>query len=157
MPAHEILPRLWLGNKAASQDIAWLRQNNIKHVFNATKDLPFASCVEHVYRIPVHDNLQVEEISNMRQMAPEAVLKILRAYKTGDGVLIHCYAGMQRSAALMAMFLIVNKGMSANEAMAYIRSKRAIAFFPAANFRAAIFDFEKSWNAALAAVRGSRL
>jgi hypothetical protein len=155
--AHEILPRLWLGNKTASQDVTWLRENNIKHVFNATKDLPFASGVEHAYRIPVHDNLQAEEIENMRKMAPEAVLKILRAYRSGDGILVHCYAGMQRSAALVAMFLIVYKGMGANEAMAYIRSKRAVAFFPAANFRDAIYDFEKSWVEALRSARKFRV
>ena len=155
-PAHEILPRLWLGNKTASQDVAWLRQNNIKHVFNATKDLPFAPGIEYAYRIPVHDNLQAEEIANMRKMAPEAVLKIMRAYKSGDGVLIHCYAGMQRSAALMAMFRNVYKGMSANEAMAYIRSKRAIAFFPFANFLTAITDFEKSWKEALSTALSTR-
>ena len=148
-PAHEILPRLWLGNKTASQDVAWLRENNIKHVFNATKNIPFAPGVDHTYRIPVDDNLQAEEIANMRHWAPEAVLKILHAYKSGDGVLIHCHAGMQRSAALMAMFLIVYKDMTANEAMAYIRSKRPVAFFPYANFLSAITGFEKSWRSAL--------
>jgi hypothetical protein len=155
-PAHEILPRLWLGNKVASQDVAWLRENNINHIFNATKNIPFAPGIVNAYRIPVDDNLEAEEIANMRKWAPEAVLKILRAYKSGEGVLIHCHAGMQRSAALMAMFLIVNKGMTSNEAMAYIRAKRAIAFFPSANFRDAITDFEKGWLAALAvAVAGA--
>ena len=154
-PAHEILPRLWLGNKTASQDVVWLRANNIQHVFNATKNIPFAPGVAHAYRIPVDDNLQAEEIANMRRWAPEAVLKILRAYKSGTGVLIHCHAGMQRSAALMAMFLIVNKDMTSNEAMAYVRSKRAIAFFPFANFGNAITDFEKGWLAALAGVGAS--
>lgn len=156
-PAHEILPRLWLGNKTVSQDVEWLRENNIKHVFNATKNLPFASGVGHAYRIPVHDNLEAAEIANMRRMAPEAVLKIMRAYRSGDGVLVHCYAGMQRSAALVAMFLIVYKGMGANEAMAYIRSKRGVAFFPAANFRDAIYDFERSWVEALRLTRASRI
>ena len=154
-PAHEILPRLWLGNKTASQDVAWLRENNIQHVFNATKNIPFAPGVAHAYRIPVDDNLQAEEIANMRRWAPEAVLKILRAYKSGTGVLIHCHAGMQRSAALIAMFLVVSKDMTSNEAMAYIRSKRAVAFFPFANFSNAITDFEKGWLAALAAAGAS--
>lgn len=156
-PAHEILPRLWLGNRVASQDVAWLRANNIRHVFNATKNIPFADGVEHAYRIPVDDNLQAEEIANMRRWSPEAVVKILRAYKSGDGVLIHCHAGMQRSAALMAMFLIVYKGMTSNEAMAYIRSKRSIAFFPFANFGAAITSFEKGWGEALRKAKQERL
>jgi protein-tyrosine phosphatase len=155
-PANEILPRLWLGNREAAANTEWLQQNNIKHVFNATKDIPFAPGVEHAYRIPVDDNLQEAEIINMRKWAPEAVLKLVRAYKTGDGILIHCYAGRQRSAALMAMFLIVNKGLGANEAMAYIRSKRPVAFFPAANFKDAIYGFEKSWLTALSAAHAAR-
>jgi hypothetical protein len=31
--AHEILPGLWLGNRAASQDSAWLTEKGVKAVF----------------------------------------------------------------------------------------------------------------------------
>ena len=146
--AHEILPGLWLGNRAASQDVAWLREKGIETVFNATKDIPFAPGVKHAYRIPVDDNLEPTEIANMRRWAPESVVKILREYKTGRPLLVHCYAGMQRSAALVAMTLIAHKDYDAEKAMKYVRDRRPVAFFPAANFKDAIGGFESDFRGA---------
>ncbi len=145
--AHEILPGLWLGNKAASEDSEWLRKTGIHAVFNATKHLPFSPVVKHHYRIPVDDNLEAEEIANMRHWAPEAVVKIIREYRRGP-ILVHCHAGMQRSAALVAMTLMALHGYDAEKAMKYIRDRRAVAFFPVANFKDAIVGFGDDLSAA---------
>jgi len=141
--ANMIIPRLWLGNKNAAADEAFLKENNITAVFNCTKTLPFHPSVLHQYRVPVDDNLQPEEIKNMQDWAPEAVLRVVQAYKRGESILIHCHAGMQRSAALMAMTLIAMTRQPADSVMSYIRSKRPIAFFPAANFDRSIRGFEQ--------------
>lgn len=141
-PAHEIIPRLWLGNKAAALEQDWLRQHNIDVVFNATKDLPFANQAKRQYRVPVDDNLEQEEIYNMAQWAPEIVYNVLKEYNAGHTILIHCFAGMQRSAAIVAMTLIALKRITADEAIAMIKEKRRIAFFPGANFYRSIKDFE---------------
>jgi protein-tyrosine phosphatase len=143
--AHEILPGLWLGNKAASEDSEWLTSKGITAVFNATKTLPFSPVVKHTYRIPVDDNLEPVEIANMRRWAPEAVLKIIREYKAGNHILVHCHAGMQRSAALVAMTLITLKNYDSDKAMKFIRDRRSVAFFPVANFEEAIRGFEKDF------------
>lgn len=146
--AHEILPGLWLGNKAASQDTAWLAEKGITTVFNATKDIPFAPTVQHAYRVPVDDNLEPSEINNLRRWAPEAVYKIIREYRAERPVLIHCYAGMQRSAALAAMTLIALKDFDAEKAIKFVRDRRSVAFFPVANFKDAIAGFEKDFREA---------
>jgi protein-tyrosine phosphatase len=146
--AHEVLPGLWLGNRAAALDDAWLTEKKIKTVFNATKDTPYSPVVTERHRIPVDDNLEPTEIANMRRWAPEAVLKIIRAYKNGDPVLVHCHAGMQRSAALVAMTLIALKNYDADKAMKFVRDRRAVAFFPTANFNDAIRGFEHDFKEA---------
>lgn len=144
-PAHEILPGLWLGNKAASQDVQWLRVNQIGAVFNCTKDLPFATgVVPHMYRIPVDDNLQPDEIRNLGGWAWEICLKLNRERSQGNRILVHCFAGMQRSAAVVAMLLLANYRCSTDEAIAFIKSRRPIAFFGNANFYQAIKHFEGS-------------
>ena len=145
-PAHEILPGLWLGNKAASLDDGWLREKGITTVFNATKDSPFSPVATARHRIPVDDNLEPTEIANMRRWAPEAVYKIIRAHKAGAPVLVHCHAGMQRSAALMAMTLIALKDYDADKAMKFVRDRRSVAFFPTANFKDAIRGFESDFR-----------
>jgi hypothetical protein len=146
--AHEILPGLWLGNREASQDNAWLSEKKIHAVFNATKTLPFSPVVPRKYRIPVDDNLEPTEIANMRRWAPEAVFKIMREYRAGP-ILVHCHAGMQRSAALIAMTLIAMKGYDAEKAMKFVRDRRSVAFFPAANFKDAITGFESDFKSNL--------
>jgi dual specificity phosphatase 12 len=138
-----VLPRLWLGNREAAADEAWLRANKIDTVFNCTKTLPFAAAARWRYRVPVDDNLQPAEIANMTAWSPEIQLKLLREYKAGRTILVHCHAGMQRSAAVVAMFLMTTQGLSADEAMFVVRQKRPIAFTPAANFEASIRAWEK--------------
>jgi protein-tyrosine phosphatase len=142
--AHEIIPRLWLGNFAASQDEQFLKQNKIETVFNCTKDLAFHPSIRRRYRVPVDDNLKQDEIRNLELWAYEIVYKLQQEYKEGNGILVHCAAGMQRSPAVIAMFLIAIGGMKSEQAMAYIQSKRPVAFFMNANFGPAIKGFEES-------------
>lgn len=143
MNAHEIVPRLWLGNKTAAANTEWLKQHTITVVFNCTKTLPFDSTIPYMYRVPVDDNLEPEEIENLYTWAAETQVKLIREYKKGRTILVHCHAGMQRSAAVVAMFLITTRGMSADQSMTFIKEKRPIAFFPAANFERAI----RRWDA----------
>ena len=146
--AHEILPGLWLGNRAAALDDNWLREKGIKTIFNATKDTPFSPVATERYRIPVDDNLEPVEIANMRRWGPEAVYKIVYAHRAGLPILVHCHAGMQRSAALVAMTLIALKNYDAEKAIKYIRDRRSVAFFPVANFADAIKGFESDFKGA---------
>jgi hypothetical protein len=146
--AHEILPGLWLGNRAAALDDAWLREKGIRTVFNATKDTPFSPAATERYRIPVDDNLEPVEIANMRRWGPEAVYKIVATHRRGQPVLVHCHAGRQRSAALVAMTLIALKNYDAEKAIKFIRDRRSVAFFPVANFKDAITGFEADFKGA---------
>jgi len=143
--ADEIIPGLWLGNRKASQDVKWLRSKNITSVFNATKDIPFAPGTLSMYRIPVDDNLEDDEIRNMEHWSWEIVFKVIKDYNAGKQILIHCMAGMQRSAAITAMVLIAKYRCTTDEAIRYIKAKRPIAFYIQANFYKSIKGFEKSF------------
>jgi len=146
--ADEILPGLWLGNRVAAHDPEFLRTKRIGAVFNATKDIPFQSGVNRRYRIPVDDNLKEEEIRNMELWSYEIVYKLRmemkRAEAEGTGVLVHCAAGMQRSAAIVAMYLIALEHKKAEDAIRFIQDRRPIAFRPAVNFDRSIRGFEDS-------------
>jgi len=146
-PAHEILPGLWLGNKAASQDRMWLQTSQIGAVFNCTKDLPFVQNIGiHMYRVPVDDNLQAEELRNLQHWSWEIVYKLTKERSDGKRVLVHCFAGMQRSAAVTAMFLISQYRCTTDEAIAFIKKRRPIAFYGNVNFYPSIKQFETSFR-----------
>lgn len=140
--ADMIVDRVWLGNSASAQDDAFLRQAKIDTVFNCTKDLPFHQSILRRYRVPIDDSLQEEDIRNLELWSVEVVFKILRELSAGRTVLVHCYAGVQRSAASVAMLLLATTKMTTDEAIAYIRSKRPQAFRPAVNFERSIRSFE---------------
>lgn len=148
-PANEILPRLWLGNAKASMDPEWIQSRQVTAVFNCTKDRPFSPLIPTKYRIPVDDNLQEAEIRNMELWSSEIAYQILRAYREGHVILVHCAAGMQRSAAAVAFFLIAYLQHTAPEAMAFIKSRREIAFHPSANFERAIHSFDQRFHSEL--------
>ena len=148
-PANEIIPRLWLGNAKASINPEFIHQNGITVVFNCTKDRPFSPLIQTKYRIPVDDNLQEAEIRNMELWATEISYKILREYRNGNTILVHCAAGMQRSAAAIAFFLISYHQQHASDVMAYIKKRRSIAFHPTANFGRAIQSFDQRFHSEL--------
>jgi hypothetical protein len=142
-----IMPRLWLGNFEASQDIMFLKTNQISVVFNCTKDLPFQLAVKTtMYRVPVHDNLDPVEIRNLSLWSYEVVHKVMTEYKAGKHILIHCAAGMQRSAAVMAMFMIAHYRTHFMDVAMHIKKRRPIAFYPSANFGPAIREFDDTFH-----------
>jgi dual specificity phosphatase 12 len=144
--ANEIIPRIWLGNAKASMDENFIRQNQISVVFYCTKNLPFSPIIATKYRIPVDDNLEEDEIRNMELWSSEIAFKIMAEFLAGKTILIHCMAGMQRSAASVAFFLIAYEKMRALDAMKLIKSRRSIAFFPRANFGRSIDFFDREFH-----------
>lgn len=144
--ANEVIPRLWLGNVKSSVDEDFIRKNNITVVFNCTKNLPFSPMIPVKYRVPVDDNLEEEEIRNMALWSSEISYKMIHEYMNGKTILVHCMAGMQRSAASIAFMLIAYYKLNAVDAMKYIKEKRNVAFHPRANFEKSIEYFEKQYN-----------
>lgn len=145
--AHEIVPRLWLGNAQAARDEQWLNAQGISVIFNCTKDIPFTHLPVKKYRLPVDDNLREEEIRNMTLWSSETVYKILQEYYSGNTILVHCAAGMQRSACAVAMTLtVLMYPRKHNEIMSFIQSIRPVAFTPSANFIRSIQEFERYYH-----------
>ncbi len=57
-------------------------------------------------------------------------------------MLVHCYAGVSRSASCVIAFLMQECGLTFIEAMAYVRKKRSIVF-PNFGFQRQLMEFEK--------------
>ena len=148
-PAHEILPGLWLGNRGASQDTEFLREHQITAIFNCTKDIPFRQGVHpdmHQYRVPLDDNLEPEEIRNLEHWGWEVAYKVAKERSAGNRILVHCHAGMQRSAASLAIYLIATHRCTTEEAVAFIKQRRPIAFYGNVNFYKGIKGFENGFR-----------
>ena len=145
--ASEIIPgRLWLGGIRAALDETFLTKEKITVIFNCSKDIPFIQLPQEMtcYRVHVDDNLQDEEIDNMQKWSPEIVYKLLKEYHEDKNILIHCAAGMQRSAAACIMFLMTLWKQPQQPVFVFMRERRPIVFQPGMNFKKAI-DWYEGW------------
>lgn len=144
--AHEIIPNLWLGDITSSQDINFHNYYKIDCVFNCSKDLPFIpkhklKHKQRHFRIPVHDNLKKEEIVALGNKSIEAIATLDKQLKNNKKVLVHCYAGAQRSAAIVTMYVIYKYNLTPKEAIQKVKSIRPQAFPRSINFKDAILFF----------------
>ena len=139
----EIISNLWLGdNKDAEQVSA-----NTRLIVNCTKNLLFycdtstTTCI----RIPVNDTEDLSEQDMMLKYWTKTDIfsRILDTITQDHIVLIHCQMGRQRSAATVAAFLMTS-GMTKDEAISFIKSKKPDVFFGAVNFDNALNRFGKS-------------
>jgi len=142
----EIIPRLWIGNMNDALNYGLLKNLNVKTVVNCTKDIQFINNDLTNIRVPVDDNLEPQEIENMYKLMNRAVDLIHLSLMSGETVLVHCHAGRQRSAAIIAAYLMKYGGISPVDAIRFIRSKRNIAFFPQVNFKNAIIKYANDLN-----------
>jgi dual specificity phosphatase 12 len=150
MSANEIIPNLFLGDITSSKNKEFYKSVNIGMVVNCSKTIPFLEGGNFKkVRVPVDDNLQEEEIQNLAKWSPKIIRQIWEEYRKGTTILVHCHAGMQRSAAVVAMFLMFYQRCTHKEAMARIKKRRPIVFEPGANFYKAIVSFETTVNEAI--------
>lgn len=140
-----VIKNLWLGNHKSSVDKDFLTKNNIKLIINLSKDLPFTDLNIDKFRISIHDNRSLESDIGMIQNFKHSYNIINDKLSNNESVLIHCRAGMQRSAALVALYLMKKYRYSFDDAKSIIKKKRCIAFYPITNFIGPIKYFESKF------------
>ncbi|KAG7223369.1 hypothetical protein INR49_015725 [Caranx melampygus] len=117
-----ILPFLFLGNERDAQDLDLLLRLNIGYVVNVTTHLPLyhVNSGLRYKRLPATDNSK----QNLRQYFEEVFEFIEEAYQSGQGVLVHCQAGVSRSATIVIAYLMKHTLMTMTDAYKYVRSRR---------------------------------
>jgi dual specificity MAP kinase phosphatase len=139
-----IIDNIYLGNYVDSSSEEFIKQANINVIVNCTKDCLFyfnEQEVKYKYRIPVDDDRQENSLFIMFRYLSN-IIDIIRFHVVrGDHIYIHCHAGMQRSACVVAAYLIRHYKMTPQEAVYFIRNKRPIAFTPFINFQKSLDNY----------------
>lgn len=145
---NEIIPFLWIGDYKDSINIEFLHEKKIKVIVNCTKDIQFLDDPEFrnlkKIRVPVDDRPSVSYMDDNMLMyhSIHDVVKDIHQYITNEiGVLVHCQAGKQRSATVIAAYFIMFGKVDVETAVNYIRSKRLKCFQPKNNFQLALDKF----------------
>ncbi|XP_073973401.1 mitogen-activated protein kinase phosphatase 3 [Rhodnius prolixus] len=119
----EILPHLFLGNAANSEDLETLTKHNIKYILNVTPNLPnvFEATGDIKYmKIPIADHWS----QNLTSYFPKSIEFIDEARSQKKGVLVHCVAGVSRSVTITLAYLMGRLCFSMNDAFCWVRQRK---------------------------------
>lgn len=143
-PAKEIVPGLWIGSKRDSMDATFMRRHDIRVIINCTNevDAPFKDTIP-TYRVPLDDAEHSNAVFLQHAEYVAAVIDV--CLQEGRGVLVHCFAGVSRSASMVAAYLILARGMSKEEAIATVRARKKETFHPRLVFDHALSNLRRPW------------
>lgn len=138
-PIHKILPGLYLGSQFAAGIIfpidpesvrqkafADLRSKNITHIFRCIGDIKDARerCANVNYHsVLIDDNAGNENIAQHFN----ASFEFIESARIQGGALVHCNAGVSRSASIVIAYLMRKHELSYQQAFDFVRAKRACA------------------------------
>lgn len=113
---------LYLGDVDSARSEKVISSLQIGLIVNCTKDIPRTTQGVDFLRIPI-DDLPGSDITAHFKEAIEA---IDAARKSDRNVLVHCFAGISRSATIVAAYLMKKHGISSGEALTRIKAARPI-------------------------------
>uniref|UniRef100_W5NNP8 Zgc:153044 n=1 Tax=Lepisosteus oculatus TaxID=7918 RepID=W5NNP8_LEPOC len=119
----QITDCLYLSNGSAANDIALVSACKITCIVSATRDAANTPCpsVKHV-RVPVTDS----PLSPLGDFFDTVADTIQQVGEQHGRTLVHCNAGVSRSAALCLAYLMKHRSMTLREAHTWVRTRRPI-------------------------------
>uniref|UniRef100_A0A0F7Z8M6 Dual specificity protein phosphatase 16-like n=2 Tax=Crotalus adamanteus TaxID=8729 RepID=A0A0F7Z8M6_CROAD len=135
-----ILPHLYLGCQRDVLNKELMQQNEIGYVLNASNTCPKPDFIpeSHFLRVPVNDSF----CEKIFPWLDKSVDFIEKAKASNGCVLVHCLAGISRSATIAIAYIMKRMDMSLDEAYRFVKEKRPT-ISPNFNFLGQLLDFEK--------------
>ena len=143
MSATQIIPQLWIGDKLISQKQSFFNDRDINVVINCTREVKFLDGNNKQYRLDIDDDLSDDAMKKMYSKIYDIIDYIHTEIEKGNNVLVHCHKGIQRSANIVAAYLMKYGRINYTAAMKYIQDKRPICFLPSNNFIVVLKKIEK--------------
>eukprot|EP00010_Vexillifera_abyssalis_P005795 CAMPEP_0201553668 /NCGR_PEP_ID=MMETSP0173_2-20130828/32113_1 /ASSEMBLY_ACC=CAM_ASM_000268 /TAXON_ID=218659 /ORGANISM="Vexillifera sp., Strain DIVA3 564/2" /LENGTH=457 /DNA_ID=CAMNT_0047964593 /DNA_START=37 /DNA_END=1407 /DNA_ORIENTATION=- len=112
---------VWLGSYNAAKNRYWLQRHNITHILTVAKGLSSVPR-EHFTTKTIH--VEDKEEENLINHFAECIEFMEEAVNAKKGVLVHCVAGVSRSATVVIAYLMTVHGMNWKKAVALVREKR---------------------------------
>lgn len=118
----EIIPGLYLGNHHDASNPKLITDCNIGLIINVTKNIDNTFNDKIKYHQIAIDDSPSEKITFDDF---ETVYNLIEdAQKTNIGVLVHCYAGISRSATIVIAYIMKKMQIPRLDALEFVRSKR---------------------------------
>lgn len=118
-----ITPQIWLGPKKLATDTDFLRNNQINTIINCAVDLPLSTKFNgEQYKLPMVDTTSPEEERNFLLLVPIAVNILRQQIIKNRNVLVHCVMGQNRSALVVATYLVLYNHNSIDDVIKFFVS-----------------------------------
>ena len=116
-----IVPGLYLGSAAASANEAWLHDAKISHILVAGTSIPVLFPTQFTYH--VLEELWDEDDAPIIRLFAQCHT-FIDAGRVPGNVLVHCNAGVSRSATIVMSYLMRTQSMSVHESVCHVAQAR---------------------------------
>jgi len=137
--AHEICTGIFLGAASAAGDQRAMLKRKISHVLIAHPALPEQYPRQFQYR---RIKLIDDPAANLLELLPDALSFLGKARKRGGRVFVYCAKGISRSSSIVIALLMLEQGISFDEAFHACEQKRPVVY-PNVGFQQQLRYFEK--------------
>ncbi|CAI2366887.1 unnamed protein product [Moneuplotes crassus] len=134
-----ITDRIYLGDINGCSNLHLLRKNKITHILTMAAGIRPLYRKEFKYKVV---NIMDLPTQNILAHFDKAIEFINKAVASGGRVLVHCFAGVSRSASTVIAYFMVTRRMSFQDAFSYVQAKRPI-IFPNFGFQRQLKEYEK--------------
>ena len=130
VPIERVDEHVYIGNRIGAEDIAYLKNNRITHVINTAAEIPNyheGSTGVRYLKLQLTDDPR-PSVDNLIKVLEPSYNFIMSAIATNPRarILVHCAAGISRSASIVTYYLMKKNTMSFNQALELLRTKRGI-------------------------------
>ena len=116
----EVVPRVYIGGVKAARDMKTIRERGITHVLTVHRDAfddYFPATVKASKHVEATDEAETDLLSRL----PECIDFVVRGVAAG-GILIHCHAGISRSATVLMAYVMATEQLDCPSAFRRIKS-----------------------------------
>lgn len=120
---HQVEKGLFIGNASAANNLSLLKKLNISHIVNLSGYEPRYPDQFFYLNIEISDSPR----SNLKRYFDVTNYLINSVIKCGSNILVHCAAGISRSASIVIVYLLFSHpGWTPKKAFEFLKSKRSI-------------------------------
>lgn len=117
----QVRPRLFISDAETAEDRNVLLRHNVSHIVNLCgSETPYPEEFTYLTFGNIMDCPKQDILSHLGR----CIAFINRGLDSGTGVLVHCHAGVSRSATVVIAFLMHSESLSVDEALRELRKVR---------------------------------